>query len=118
MVSKDLKFQAGRSDVTFNTRVLRTSQDDGLGYYSVVPYSNEGTRLSATMRLTFVKVATTDDVNKAIGVLKDPNKCMFQNTCPWRCRNNDCAYASKCVSSDKRPDRWLAGERRGTLEGD
>jgi hypothetical protein len=119
MPSKNFKYQAGSSDVTFNTRVLRTPREDGLGYYSVVPYSNEGTRVSATIMLTYVKVATSGDVEKNIARLKDPNKCMFQNTCPWMCRNDNCSLVvSNCIPSDKRPDRWLAGETKGTIEHD
>jgi hypothetical protein len=72
---ENFKYQARPSDVTFNTRVVRTPQEDGLAYYSVVPYSNAGTRVSAAITLTFVKVAIKNDSsrpNKPFSAVRRP----------------------------------------------
>lgn len=117
-LSQDFEFQAGPSDVTFNARVLRTHREDGLGYYAVAPQSWKGTRISAKIGLTFLKVATAQDVKDVSALLINPDKCMFHNTCAWVCRNNNCSHLNvpNCESTDKRPDRWLGGERRGDIE--
>jgi hypothetical protein len=111
-LSQDFKFQAGPSDVTFNARVLRSRPDDGLGYYAVAPESWKGTRISATIGLTFLKVASTEDVNAVKQFLTNPQKCMFHNTCAWVCRNNNCSHLNvpNCEAKDGRKDRWLSGE--------
>jgi hypothetical protein len=111
IVSYDPKFQRGASDTTMNVRVLHTRAEDGLGYYTVVPRSWQGTRITLTMQLVFVLADPNPNNPDNVVNLIRRGTCEQQNSCPWLCKSDQCSRGVRnCVPGDARPDRWLAGD--------
>lgn len=93
--------------VTFNTRVIRTVKEDGIGYYLVVPRSlDEGTWLHARIRLTYVIA----DPQRVVDWTKT-GRCQTNNVCPWQNYGDGKRFnvGPPCVPSDTRGDRWPNG---------
>lgn len=65
---------------TFNTVILRSPQDNGLGFYAVVPkHRKEGHWISATLYLQFVPAGKVSQ-----------SGCMPTGINPWICKGPNC----------------------------
>jgi len=66
---------------TFNTAIVRTPNDNGLGYYAVVPkHRKEGHSVKATLYLEFVPGGTTSQYG-----------CWPTGLNPWICKGQSCS---------------------------
>lgn len=102
------------SRTNFQARVIRGVQDDGLGFYSSVPYTVGGQSIKLNFRLTFISAADPPSVKQHI---KD-GTCQPANLCPCECAGSSCKSCKSkgppCVPVDQLPvdqrdDRWLTG---------
>jgi hypothetical protein len=77
----DWKNASITGEVTFNTRIVRTPNDNGLGYYAVVPKNrSSGQWVETMLYLEFVPAGKTGQYG-----------CWATDTIPWLCKGQNCS---------------------------